>query len=82
MPQVVLERLQAEMLEYHGRGLSVLEMSHRSADFADIAAAAEMNFRQLLDIPEGYSVLFMQGGASVQFSLCVQNLDIHRQVPC
>lgn len=80
MPQVVLERMRADMLDYHGRGLSVLEMSHRSAEFADIAAAAEKNFRQLLDIPEGYSVLFMQGGASAQFSLCVQNLDINGQV--
>lgn len=80
MPQVVLERMQAEMLDYHGRGLSVLEMSHRSADFADIAAKAEADFRQLLAIPEGYTVLFMQGGASAQFSLCVQNLDVHGQV--
>lgn len=80
MPQAVLARMQAELLDYQGRGISVLEMSHRSADFAEIAATTEANFRQLLNIPENYSVLFMQGGASAQFSLCVQNLDIAGQV--
>ncbi|ASJ75223.1 Phosphoserine aminotransferase [Granulosicoccus antarcticus IMCC3135] len=80
MPQAVLERMQAELLDYRGRGLSVLEMSHRSADFAEIATTTEANFRQLLNIPSDYSVLFMQGGASAQFSLCVQNLDVRGQV--
>ena len=80
MPRSVLERMQSELLDFRGRGLSVLEMSHRSADFAEIAARAEADLRQLMAIPEDYSVLFMQGGASAQFSLCVQNLDVEGRV--
>ncbi|MGQ7843641.1 3-phosphoserine/phosphohydroxythreonine transaminase [Granulosicoccus sp. 3-233] len=80
MPRSVLERMQSELLDFRGRGLSVLEMSHRSEDFADIAARAESDLRQLMAIPDDYSVLFMQGGASAQFSLCVQNLDLEGRV--
>ena len=80
MPAPVLESLQNDLVDYRGRGLSVLEMSHRSSDFAEIAAKAESDFRQLLNIPDNYSVLFMQGGASAQFSLCVQNLDQRKKV--
>lgn len=80
MPQVVLERLRDELLDYQGRGLSVLEMSHRSSDFADIAGRADADLRRLLGIPDGYSVLFMQGGATAQFALCVQNLDVQGKV--
>jgi len=75
MPRPVLELIQHDLLDYGGSGLSVLEMSHRSSEFAQIAGAAEQNLRKLLKIPENYSVLFMQGGASSQFALCVQNLD-------
>ncbi len=80
MPAPVLESLQNDLVDYRGRGLSVLEMSHRSSDFAEIAAKAESDFRLLLNIPDNYSVLFMQGGASAQFSLCVQNLDQRKKV--
>lgn len=80
MPKAVLETLRDDMLDYRGRGLSVLEMSHRSADFAEIAARAEQNLRQLLAIPDHYSVLFMQGGASAQFALTVRNLDDQESV--
>jgi len=80
MPRSVLERMQSELLDYRGRGLSVLEMSHRSEDFADIAAQADSDLRQLLAIPDNYTVLYMQGGASAQFSLCVQNLDVAGRV--
>ena len=80
MPEPVLNALQNDLVDYRGRGLSVLEMSHRSSDFAEIAAKAEQNFRQLLAIPDNYAVLFMQGGASAQFSLCVQNLDTNNKV--
>ena len=59
MPASVLESLQNDLVDYRGRGLSVLEMSHRSPDFAEIAAKAESDFRQLLNIPDNYSVLFM-----------------------
>lgn len=75
MPLVVLEQLQEELVDYRGLGLSVMEMSHRSVEFAEIAERAESDLRLLLNIPEHYSVLFMQGGASTQFALTVQNLD-------
>ena len=74
MPRPVLERLQAELLDCRGHGLSVLEMSHRSAAFADIAAKAEADLRALLDVPDDYAVLFMQGGATAQFAFTVMNL--------
>ena len=74
MPGPVLERLQAELVDYRGLGLSVLEMSHRSAEFADIAARAEADLRALLAVPEEHAVLFMQGGATAQFALSVMNL--------
>lgn len=80
MPAPVLESLQNDLVDYRGRGLSVLEMSHRSSDFAEIAAKAEKDLRTLLAIPSDYSVLFMQGGASAQFALCVQNLDAYKKV--
>ena len=74
MPRAVLERLQAELVDFRGLGLSVLEMSHRSAEFAEIAARAEGDLRALLDVPDDYAVLFMQGGATAQFALSVMNL--------
>jgi phosphoserine aminotransferase len=80
MPAPVLESLQNDLVDYRGRGLSVLEMSHRSSDFAQIAAKAEKDLRTLLAVPPNYSVLFMQGGASAQFALCVQNLDVRKKV--
>ncbi len=80
MPQAVLESIQTNLQDYQGLGLSVLEMSHRSPEFAEIAARAESDLRQLLGIPTDYAVLFMQGGASAQFALCVQNLDVHGKV--
>lgn len=75
MPLPVLETLQRDLVDYQGRGLSVLEMSHRSDDFKHIAKTAESDLRLLLDIPDDYAVLFMQGGASAQFALTVSNLD-------
>ena len=80
MPQSVLERIRAELLDYQGRGLSVLEMSHRSDDFMAIATQAETHLRTLLTIPDNYRVLFMQGGANAQFSLTVNNLDVDSHV--
>jgi len=75
MPLSVLHTMQRDLLDYQGTGLSVMEMSHRSAQFSDIAERAEGALRSLLDVPANYSVLFMQGGASAQFALTVQNLD-------
>jgi phosphoserine aminotransferase len=70
----VLEQAQAELLDWRGKGLSVMEMSHRSAEFIDIATTAERDFRELLGVPENYKVLFLQGGASQQFAAIPLNL--------
>ncbi len=80
MPESVLASLQRDLVDFRGRGLSVLEMSHRSPDFMDIAAKAEADLRKLLLVPDDYAVLFMQGGASSQFALTVSNLDINSHV--
>lgn len=74
LPTRVLERAREEMLDYHGRGLSVMEMSHRSAEFVAIAETAEANLRGLLNVPDNYRVLFLQGGASTQFAMMPYNL--------
>jgi len=80
MPLPVLESLRRDLVDYQGRGLSVLEMSHRSTDFIDIAHKAESDLRSLLAVPDEYSILFMQGGASSQFALTVNNLDSRGRV--
>lgn len=74
LPTVVLEQARAEMLDWQGRGLSVMEMSHRSPEFEGIATQAEQDLRELLSIPDDYAVLFMQGGATAQFSMVPLNL--------
>lgn len=74
MPTAVLQKAQAELLDWQSRGVSVMEMSHRSADYIQIAERAEANLRQLMGISEDYEVLFLQGGASLQFSAVVLNL--------
>ncbi|MDN6296977.1 MAG: 3-phosphoserine/phosphohydroxythreonine transaminase [Halomonas sp.] len=74
LPTAVLERAQAEMLDYRGYGLSTMEMSHRSAEFVAIAERAEADLRALLGVPDNYKVLFFQGGASLQFSMLPMNL--------
>ncbi len=74
LPEPVLEQARAELMDWHGRGLSVMEMSHRSPEFQAIAAEAESDLRDLLAIPDDYAVLFMQGGATAQFSLVPLNL--------
>lgn len=74
LPRSVLERAAAEMLDYGGSGLSVMEMSHRSTHFEDILFGAEARLRQLMAIPSDYDVVFMQGGASLQFAMVPMNL--------
>ena len=74
LPDAVLEQARAELLDYQGRGFSVMEMSHRSAEFMAIAEAAEADLRDLLKIGDDYRVLFLQGGASQQFALLPMNL--------
>ncbi|MBQ6931194.1 MAG: aminotransferase class V-fold PLP-dependent enzyme, partial [Clostridia bacterium] len=68
LPESVLNRAAAEMLDYKGSGQSVMEMSHRSKVFMEIAAETQALFREVLGIPENYKVLFLQGGASTQFA--------------
>ena len=74
LPQTVLRRAQEEMLDWHGSGMSVMEMSHRGKEFIAIAAKAEADLRELLAIPAGYRVLFLQGGATLQFAGIPMNL--------
>ena len=74
LPTAVLERAREELLDYQGRGLSVMEMSHRSPEFIAIARQAEADLRELLGVPENYQVLFLQGGATMQFSMIPLNL--------
>ena len=63
LPEPVLQRAAEEMLDWHGSGMGVMEMSHRGKEFIGIAEKAETDFRKLLDIPANYKVLFLQGGA-------------------
>ena len=74
LPDAVLERAQAEMLDFEGTGMSVMEMSHRSKIFVDVAARAEADLRELLGISDAYHVLFLQGGATAQFAAIPLNL--------
>ena len=78
LPEEVLEEAAAEMLDYAGTGMSVMEMSHRSAAFADIIETAEADLRELVGIPDNYRVLFLQGGASQQFAAVPMNLMKNR----
>lgn len=74
LPEAVLKQASEEMLDWRGSGLSVMEMSHRSREIVDIFAEAESDLRDLMNIPEDYSVLFLQGGASSQFAAVPLNL--------
>lgn len=74
LPEEVLKEAAAEMLDYKGSGMSVMEMSHRSKVFDDIIGEAEADLRDLMKIPDNYKVLFLQGGASQQFAMIPMNL--------
>jgi phosphoserine aminotransferase len=73
LPLAVLEQVGAELTDYQGRGMSIMEMSHRSADYADVNAQAEARAKALLGLGDDYRVLFMQGGASLQFAMLPMN---------
>jgi phosphoserine aminotransferase len=75
LPLPVLERAREELLDWGGSGMSVMEISHRSKSFVEVAARAEADLRELMSIPPNYRVLFMQGGASAHFSLVPMNLS-------
>jgi len=74
LPEEVLMEAAAEMLDYNGTGMSVMEMSHRSKDYQKIIDDAEADLRELMNIPDNYKVLFLQGGASQQFAMIPMNL--------
>ena len=74
LPEEVLKEAAAEMLDYQGCGMSVMEMSHRSSVFQEIIETAEADIRELMHIPDNYKVLFLQGGASQQFAMIPMNL--------
>ncbi|UCE88792.1 MAG: 3-phosphoserine/phosphohydroxythreonine transaminase, partial [Pseudomonadota bacterium] len=74
LPQEVLERAREEMLDWQGSGMSVMEMSHRGKEFMSIAEKAEADLRELMQVPDNYKVLFLQGGASSQFAMVPMNL--------
>ncbi len=73
LPEEVLKQVQDELLDFNGTGMSIMEMSHRGKDYSAVHAEAKDNLKKLLNLPEGYSVLFMTGGASTQFSLIPMN---------
>jgi len=74
LPRAVLQQVQQELVDWHGCGMSVMEMSHRGKEFMGIAAEAEADLRALMGIPSNYKVLFLQGGASAQFAMVPMNL--------
>lgn len=74
LPEEVLEQAASEMLDWHGCGHSVMEMSHRGKQYMSIHAKAEADLRELMAIPDNYKVLFLQGGATLQFSMLPMNL--------
>ena len=78
LPEAVLKEAQAEMLDYKGCGMSVMEMSHRSKVFDDLIQETEADLRDIMQIPDNYKVLFLQGGASLQFSMIPMNLMKNR----
>ena len=74
LPEPVLQRARAEMMNYRGTGMSVMEMSHRSAAFSEIFAGTKEKFRKLMQVPETHEILFLQGGATLQFAAIPMNL--------
>ena len=74
LPEPVLRRAQTEMLDWKGSGMSVMEVSHRGTDFVEFAAKSERDLRELLNVPANYKVLFLQGGATLQFAAVPLNI--------
>ncbi len=79
LPVEVLEKAQAEMVEYGKSGMSVMEMSHRSKDYEEIIFGAEALVRELMNVPDNYKVLFLQGGGSSQFAMVPLNLSKNKK---
>ncbi len=74
LPAAVMQQAREELLDWHGAGMSVMEMSHRSKEYLSIATQAEADLRALLAVPDNYKVLFLQGGATSQFAMVPMNL--------
>ncbi|VTP99238.1 Phosphoserine aminotransferase [Sphingobacterium daejeonense] len=74
LPKEVFEEASRAVIDFNGTGLSILEISHRSKEFEEVIAETESLVRELLNVPAGYSVLFLQGGASQQFAMVPMNL--------
>ena len=74
LPEAVLEQVRDDLLDWRGNGMSVMEMSHRDKAFMSIAEEAEADLRKLLNVPDNYKVLFLQGGATGQFAFVPLNL--------
>lgn len=74
LPEEVLQKAQAEMLDWHGTGMSIMELGHRGSEFKEVAEQAEADLRDLMSIPKNYHVLFLPGGASAQFAMIPINL--------
>ena len=75
LPEEVLERAAADMLDWHGSGMSVMEMSHRGKEFVSIYEAAEADVRELLVVPQDFKILFMQGGGIAENAVVPLNLS-------
>lgn len=82
LPLAVLERARDELCDWHGSGMSIMEMSHRGKDYVSVAEQAEADLRELLGIPAGYKVLFLQGGATGQFAAIPMNLMQGKTTAC
>ena len=82
LPLSVLEKAQRELTNYNGTGMSVMELSHRSAAFQEIIDKAEADLRSLMNIGDEYAVLFLQGGASLQFAMVPANLMTNSKKAC
>ena len=78
LPEAVLREIAEEMMDYRGTGMSVMEMSHRSKAFDEIIQDAEQDLRDLMKVPDNYKVLFLQGGAHLQFAAVPMNLMKNR----
>ena len=74
LPKEVMQKAAEAVIEYNNSGLSIIEMSHRSPEFEDVMAQSFALFRELMNVPDNYDVLFLQGGASLQFTMIPQNL--------
>lgn len=80
LPEEVLQAAQKELLNFNGTGMSVMELSHRSKEYEEVHTGAQNQLRKLLNIPEDYEILFIQGGASLQFSMIPMNLLTENKV--